>query len=482
VLRKPAARFAPVLGGVVFFVLLVFLTAYWAHGAATAFDEFWADPWTVHGAGWWLVALAVLALVHLLATPEWWSLAAFYRGKLRLAYATYRDQGELLVYQNDDSGEPENRREPAFHSYDVRVTPGDRGTPLTICATASVSNRSVRTHYNIPAMSTTFTPQRVTTFVPLDDDGTFAEWWSWSDHLDSLRNPKGGARLTTMLAVAIASAAVSPAMGKFRIGPTSMLLTFANIRLGVWMPNPRYARFADHGQAFPRVRLPYLFKEFVGLHDPSDPYVYLTDGGHWENTGLVELLRKGDFREIVCIDADPGPGDAVKSISEAIDLAALECDARVSLDLDPMRASPPTSKKPEYAERSVNVGIFELGNGNAGVLWYAKPALVTDMPAALLAFRETHASFPRVSTLNQFFDTSTFVAYRNLGRYNAHVIRAARAELLTRMAVAGFPGFAAQRDEHWVVEQVASQVERIRLGDTERQELYAQLRSALGLA
>ncbi len=483
VLMKPAAKFAPVLGGIAFFALLVFLAAWWSYGAATTPEL--SDTWSLGGLGGWLLVLGVLVVVHLAATPEWWSLAGFYRGKLRLAYATYRTHGAggaevLRTYKNDDEIEsPADVPEPSFHAFVPRGLNPD-GTPLTVCATATVSNRSVRTHYNIPAMSTTFSPDQVTMFVPLDDQGRFGEWACDTEHLDSVHNTRGTPRLTTMLAIAIASAAVSPAMGKFRIGPTSMLLTFANIRLGVWMPNPRYARYAEHGVQFPRVRLPYLFKEFISLHDPSDAYVYLTDGGHWENTGLVELLRKGDFREIVCIDADPGPGDAVKSISEAIDLAALECAAKVSINLDPMRASPASSRKPEYSERSVNVGIFQLADNSVGVLWYAKPALVTDMPAALLAFRETHPSFPRVSTLNQFFDTSTFVAYRNLGRFNARVIRQARTELVAALtAYPGFAGFTTIIDPHWAVKEIADQVRRIEHDDARRQQLYGAVREAL---
>ena len=70
---------------------------------------------------------------------------------------------------------------------------------------------------------------------------------------------------------------------------------------------------------FPKARLSYLVKEFCGIHDPSDPYVYVSDGGHWENTGLVELLRtqrSGDRmpREVIAIDADPGnPGPCTSS-------------------------------------------------------------------------------------------------------------------------------------------------------------------------
>ena len=114
-------------------------------------------------------------------------------------------------------------------------------------------------------------------------------------------------------------------MGRFQIGPTSTLITFGNVRLGTWLPNPRYVdegtalragtrRKAVRDDHFPKPRLSYLVKEFLGVHDPSDPYVYVTDGGHWENTGLVELLRPRETgenmpRDVIAIDADPGsPG------------------------------------------------------------------------------------------------------------------------------------------------------------------------------
>ena len=145
--------------------------------------------------------------------------------------------------------------------------------------------------------------------------------------METLR-PHGSPRLTTMLAVGLSGAAVSPAMGRFRIGPVSMLLAFANVRLGAWIPNPRYApALAAHGRPLPRPGLGYLLKEFFGIHDPSDLYLYVTDGGHWENTALVELLRTAHHRELVCVDADSGPGNLARSISRAIDLAQLECAA-----------------------------------------------------------------------------------------------------------------------------------------------------------
>ncbi len=507
ILRKPVVKYAPVVGGVVFAALVLFLTAYWANSAATrptlldgtspVLDGAWA--WA--GAGWWVVGLLVLVLLWWLGNPEDWSLAPFYRGKLRLAYATYRIKDVAWPYRNDSGkGYAGKLYEPSFHQYLTRAMEPSRGTPLTVCAACSVSSRGLKTHYGVPAMSTTFTPVRVSMFVPEDDTGKWRSWSCDTESMDRLSRRGNGSRLTTMLAVAISSAAVAPAMGRYRLGPTSMLLTFANIRLGVWMPNPRYVnQVTERSTRLPRIRLGYLFKEFFGIHDPSDPYVYLTDGGHWEITGLVELLRKGDFREVVCVDADPGPGDAVKSISEAIDLAYLETGARVHLDLDPLRARRETSRAPEYSERSVSVGFFESAVGHVGLLWYAKPALTEDMPAALLAHRETHPDFPRISTLDQFFDTSTFVAYRNLGRYNALVIRTARAELLADMEAASqvfeetgrshgpenavyadeFDAFCSLEHRGWAATEIAGLICRRTGSSAKRREYWEQIRESL---
>ena len=68
------------------------------------------------------------------------------------------------------------------------------------------------------------------------------------------------------------------------------------------------------------------------------------------------------------------------------------------------------------------------------MLWYAKPALTQDMPPKLLAYREVDPTFPRVSTINQFFHLAQFEAYRDLGRYNGRRIRIARRQLATATA------------------------------------------------
>jgi hypothetical protein len=445
ILRKPAARFAPKLGGFAFIVVALGLAALstWTaakHGVSWSGHDLvsWQSGWN------WVLALVFLTVVLLGPSPESWALAPFYRGKLRLAYATYRTEdaeGKQRVqpYENDNVAVDQTQREPGLFAFNNDGTAVR--TPLVVCTTSSVSSRAVRTHYGTPALSVTFDPERTTLHLPQDGRGRTLEFAASTRVLDRLGN-RLHKRITTMMAVAISSAAVSPAMGRYQIGPTSMLLTFFNIRLGVWIANPRFiaqlrdANLEDADQLrYPHTGLGYLFKEFFGIHDLDDPYLYLTDGGHWENTGLVELLRISEITEIVCVDADSGPGDATSSLGKAIAIAPSECDIRIDISLDPLRAAPSGSRVPAYSPRTVNIGFFTKGAGTftdetpVGVLWYAKPGLAKEMPAALLAFHERYPSYPRESTLNQFFDTASFVAYRNLGRYNAREILLARRKL-----------------------------------------------------
>lgn len=483
ILRKPAARFAPMLGGFAFIVVGLCLAAL-ATWTAAEHPLSWSAKDLADGrSGWnWVLALVFLVVVVFGFSPETWSLAPFYRGKLRLAYATYRtadgpDRQSVNVYQNDRvAGDDLTRREPglfAFDHADAKVR-----TPLVVCTTSTVTSRAVRTHYGTPALSVTFDPERTTLHLPQDARGGSLQFAASTKVIDRLGN-RLGKRITTMMAVAISSAAVSPAMGRIRIGPTSMLLTFFNIRLGVWIANPRFvtqleaAGLQDKPDlAYPRTGLGYLFKEFFGIHDLDDPYLYLTDGGHWENTGLVELLRIPEVTEIVCIDADSGPGDATNSLGKAIAIAPGECDIRIDVSLDPLRAAPSSSRLPAYAPRTVNIGFISKGAADftdktrIGVLWYAKPGLTSGMPAALLAFHERYPTYPRESTLNQFFDTATFVAYRNLGRYNARQILLARRKLqeaLAELVAITDPARLDTRlselvdepDAHWVVAELA---------------------------
>ncbi len=493
ILRKPLARFAPVVAGLLFAVLLLFITSMWALSALAAAPD--ARDTTL-----WIAAILGLLIVHFSTSVEWWSLSAFYRGKLRAGFATYRptpDSTYAVAYANGDEGSSARLPEPDLMALS--------SSPLTICAAAAVSGREVRTHYGIPALSMTFSPHHVRLFAPLNGEGEWRAYAARTEDMSALMAGNRRPRLTTMMAVGISGAAVSPAMGRIGAGPLSMLLAFANVRLGMWVPNPRYAaQLVDARATLPSPRLGYLLKEFLGFHDPSDLYLYVTDGGHWENTALVELLRTGLHREIVCVDADAGAGHRVASLSKAIDLAKLECNATVMVNLDTLRAGRDPYPGQDYSPRSVTLGIVHRQvrdpdplvtrpGHHFTLLWYCKPALTHDMPPKLLAYREIDETFPRVNTVNQFFHTAQFAAYRDLGRYNAGQIQVARDRL--REAVtphSGYPDFRDQvvsdenQDEHdWAPAELTDLIDKLVLArpSTQRtayaQDVYDAVRSTL---
>src|SRR5262249_13816283 len=93
---------------------------------------------------------------------------------------------------------------------------------------------------------------------------------------------------TLPAAIAMSGAAISPSMGKLTRRPFTFLLALANLRLGVWVPNPRWVANITSRRstlAFGRPRPRYLFNELLGRNRVGGRYLYVTDGGHYENLG-----------------------------------------------------------------------------------------------------------------------------------------------------------------------------------------------------
>jgi hypothetical protein len=491
IFRKPLAALAPKIGGLAFMLLLLASSAGIANWVVDQ-DPASSDVTIVDAAPdrtvglMLLCSLLVVLVFWSLVSPEIWSMSGFYRGRLRQAYALRRETSDLAIpYLNDADAQAEGGagQEPALS----KVV----GSPLTICAAAHASTRAVKTHHQVPALSLTMSSKTIALHVPQDDLGGGSRHACRTEDMEKALPRLGfGAsrRLTTMFAVGLSGAAVSPAMGRWRIGPTSMLLAFANVRLGAWLPNPGYVDCHEQSR-FPLVRIGYLLKEFVGWHDPSDAFVYVSDGGHWENCGLAELVRTGVPAEVVCIDADPGAVQNVRQLAQAIDMAKLECDVDILVDFEPLRGHVEPSGTPVFSQRSVTVGIIRTQReNNAGttnrdwaLIWYTKCALTRASPAPLLAHREIDPKFPTTSTVDQFFDTATYTAYRDLGRHNARELKLGRQRLVACLkehdTVESF--LAADTDgESWAVQAIYHLLHVERDADM-RTEMFMGVKAAL---
>jgi hypothetical protein len=215
---------------------------------------------------------------------------------------------------------------------------------------------------------------------------------------------------------ATSGAALASAMGRLSKGSTNALMAATNIDLGIWLPNPRVV--ADPNTRFPRVRLGYLLKEILGWYDPADRYVFVADGGHWENLGLVELLRRR-CRTILCLDASGDTVGAFTTLHQAVELAGLELpDTVVDIDLKGLDAiSGGSAAMPGGLVATLTVTYRGVGEETfTGTIHYAKAQVASSLDISLRRYAKADRRFPNYSTGDQFLRDQQFRHLVELGR------------------------------------------------------------------
>ncbi len=237
----------------------------------------------------------------------------------------------------------------------------------------------------------------------------------------------------------MSGAAIAPSMGKMTRAPLRFLLALTNVRLGVWLPNPIRPPTTAVPANPRQVRLLY---EVAGRHRARSTFLYVTDGGHIENLGLLELLRR-ECTTIVCLDAAGGSTETFSTLGEAIALAASELNVRVSID--PARDLEPFGDRTNRADHAV--GEIRYASGKTGRLIYGKALVTAESPWDVRAYAAKDRRFPATPTSDQLFSGETFDAYQALGR---HVGKQC-ADVVTGAAAAGDgsvapSGVAAIRD------------------------------------
>jgi hypothetical protein len=98
---------------------------------------------------------------------------------------------------------------------------------------------------------------------------------------------KADSHLDLGTAMAISGAAAAPQMGLGTNKSLSFWLSLLNIRLGYWARKP-----GRHGSRLAAPGLSYLWREMLGTMNESTAWLNLSDGGHIENLGVYELLRR----------------------------------------------------------------------------------------------------------------------------------------------------------------------------------------------
>ena len=219
--------------------------------------------------------------------------------------------------------------------------------------------------------------------------------------------------ITLGTALAISGAAASPNMGYHSSPGAAFLMTLFNVRLGAWLPNPATASADELSRAKPPNALVTLGRELLGLSDDRGNAVYLSDGGHFENLGLYEMVRRR-CRRILVVDAGEDPNASFEDLGNAIRKIRIDFD--VSIEFDPQVAIG-SRENPLLPFRSFAYAKIHYPECNApGELVYLKPADLAEVAMDVRSYRNLNERFPHQSTLEQFYGESQFESYRELGR------------------------------------------------------------------
>jgi hypothetical protein len=251
--------------------------------------------------------------------------------------------------------------------------------------------------------------------------------------------------------IGVSGAAFSTGLGARTSLGLSLLAGFGNVRLGRWWDSgvaveARSGSVAPSGvnaleqvlaRLFP-VQV-FLFDEFLArFPGTARRHWYLSDGGHFENLGGYELVRRR-LPMIVLVDAEEDADSTFGGLSNLVRKARIDFGAEITFldekalaaEIDPALRAPsgPLGTLSELG-RDKQTGF---SRAHAALAWityadeperrsrllYVKATVTGDEPTDVLEYQRAHPAFPHESTGDQFFDEAQWESYRKLGEHIA---------------------------------------------------------------
>ncbi|HEX8127676.1 MAG TPA: hypothetical protein VF527_01015, partial [Pyrinomonadaceae bacterium] len=241
-----------------------------------------------------------------------------------------------------------------------------------------------------------------------------------------------GGRLSLGTAIAISGAAASPNMGAHTLSASlAMLMAVLNVRLGYWAPTPYKQHWKlEQAQLWPF----YTLRELVSQTNDLSSYCYLTDGGHFDNTGLYSLVERG-CRYIVVADCAADPKPCFGDLGDVIRRCRIDFGAEITLDIDAFMKK----KEEKHASARYVVGHITYSPEHVkrlnwspevckekdylkGIIVLIKPALTADEKVDIRQYSLENENFPQQTTADQWFDEAQFESYRRLGELCAQTV------------------------------------------------------------
>ncbi|WP_300340622.1 patatin-like phospholipase family protein [Accumulibacter sp.] len=404
-----------------------------------------AEDWPLYMSGP-IAAFFVLSVLVLTASgPNSFSMHDFYRNRLNRAFlgASNTKRNPLPTVGIDEGDDPMLR--------DLIAGKGEAAIvyrPFPVwCAAVNVTTERRLGLSERKAASFVFTPLRAGFHVATLERSAKSTKSSYramapvSEHgRESQEVGYEVEPLTMGTAIATSAAAFSTNTGSTTTPERALVLALLGARLGRWFPNPA----SENGEMTPplpseawKIGLPTLHlkdkswvqqrinnlkaslfvREALSRCDIESNAVYITDGGHFENLGVYEMIRRR-AKLIVCADASCDPRFRFDDLLNLQTRVRTDFGAEIEITgLDDL-VSDHKGRLAKVAFKRWRVVYARDSEGrpeDCGEFIYCKSTITGDEPADLADYRRRVTSFPHVSTLDQWFAESTFEAYRTLG-------------------------------------------------------------------
>lgn len=244
---------------------------------------------------------------------------------------------------------------------------------------------------------------------------------------------RGGVSLGT--AMVISGAGANRYSGHYPVLATSVFMRLFDVRLGWWIGNPLNAEKWRRGA--PEWG---LLSSAIPAGDPSSGYIYLTDGGHFDNLGVYELIKRR-CRIIVACDAEFDADYNFEDVAALVEKVRADFGVQIRLDLDQLR--PAKSERQSECNFVVGDVLYDLSNpDDRGKLVYVKIGMPKSpthaeasdvLPHDVWHYFKWHKAFPHEATARQWFDEQQFESYRALGEYIGGQVAAEIARFIEKI-------------------------------------------------
>ncbi len=222
-------------------------------------------------------------------------------------------------------------------------------------------------------------------------------------------------------AITASAAAFNSHMGRVSmdLGPAvAFVMSALNLRLGLWVSNPlRLGKLPKYFVGWP------FFHELFG-HSRAESiapsrYLHLSDGNHFENLGLYELVRR-HCRYIIVSDCGADAEVAFDDLANTLRRIREDFGVEIDLDVTPLRPG-----ENGFSGQHAVLGSIHydgLNGTDKGSIIYFKPNLTGDEPPDVLQYRTRNYAFPHEGTGDQFYDEAQWESYRRLGEHAVGVV------------------------------------------------------------